>query len=281
MKKNFLITAIFLTVFAVFFIACEKDENELNDNTDTSEVVKDLSIEELIAETGINIYELSKLDGIKKIASNQLRTINAVTKTLSTTKEGDAESLDEILNQMLELSDLIILASNQGNFDIVFQLYEQLYELLLPFDIHSVGLINYELQEFICDVNNQSYQLPIEQLEVECENAIALTNEIKTLYPEFALLPEATKIDVMAAAIYVKIKDNEILIKAPEPDCRTIAKNNYAVNMAVATATFQAALIGCAFTIVGVGPCIAIAGASYAAATAVATYQYNQAIKNC
>lgn len=266
-------------------ISCEKNEvdsvNINNDNTETSADFKDLDVEELIAETGINVYELCELDGIQKIASNQMRVINAVSKATSTNTKGDAGLLDETLDQMSELADLIIVACNQGDFDAVFQWYEQLCELLTPLNIHIIDVNNYELQEFIYAETNRSYQLPIEQLEVEQENAIALINEIETLYPEFTSLPEATKIDVMAVAIYEEIKDNELLIKAQEPDCKTIAKNNYAASMALNTATFQAALIVCAATAVGVPLCVGVAGATYAAATALATHQYNQAIKNC
>lgn len=253
--KSKLMVAVMLIFGITTLISCEKKEvdsvNINNDNTETSVDFKDLDVEELIAETGINIYELCELDCIQKVASNQMRVINAVSKATSTNTKGDAGLLDETLDQMSELADLIIVACNQGDFDAVFQWYEQLCELLTPLNIHIIDVNNYELQEFIYAENNRSYQLPIEQLEVEQENAIVLINEIETLYPEFTSLPEATKIDVMAAAIYEEIKDNELLIKAQEPDCKTIAKNNYAASMAVSTATFQAALIGCAVTAVG------------------------------
>ena len=102
-----------LEVGVSIFYACKKEEGvQIINNTDVPEnPVKDYNahIEELIAMTGIDIYELSTLGEIRKIADAQRNIMNKLIEP-SLTK---GEFTEEKLAQMEVLLAAINAASSQ------------------------------------------------------------------------------------------------------------------------------------------------------------------------
>ncbi len=271
-------------VLVGIFSACQKKDGEQITNnviSESSNETKQLDVEELISKTGIDIYELSELEGIQEITIKQRMIINAFMK-VSELHERGAITEDK-LTQIQNLTTQMQILYEDGNDYEVLRLYEQLCSVLISIDGFVFDVNEQGLQTFTYSQDKPNLQLPIAQMYKEQNNAELLICEIEETNPNFSSLPETTKIEVMAAAIYVNMSNNEVVSKAAVSQtlrCEQV-NNDYAVNMAIATATFEAALLGWAATVVAAMPCVAIASASYAASAAWVTYVWKRDSKNC
>ena len=102
MKKIRILTislVVTLVASVSIFYACEKEKitDNLPGPTTNNSMVKDYDayIEELIASTGIDIYALSQLEEVQKVADKQVKMMNAATATLQTKGQLTEEKISE------------------------------------------------------------------------------------------------------------------------------------------------------------------------------------------
>ena len=268
-KRNIKLLIVLLTVALVtsvsIFYACKKEEKIINNPiVENHEKNYEDHIKELITTTGIDIYELRKLDKIRKIADVP-REIMSVATEASLTK---GEFTEAKLEQMQNLLAAIYAASTDN---AILALYESFCNICMTIDgfqmNNGIAIFNYDPAN------------PFIGFEKEMLAASVLYEEIGNSYSSFPSLPQETQIEIIAAAIYLNLQNNNT--KGPVEDCRNEALRMYAVTASLATADLTGSLVGCAFTGPGAGACCAIAGAKYGVTMGVGYWQYKRAIKKC
>jgi hypothetical protein len=295
MKRNLKLFTVLLAVLLAgesIFYACQKEEikNQTVNNTETVECIEtetveyvekdyEIQIEELMTNTGIDIYKLSELDEVKTVADKQLRIINEATAMVQT----KGELTEDKLTQLQNIAKAINNASATGNNYEVLRLYESLCILCKTINGFIIDLNQYGLQTFTYDPNKASLQLPIVWMEVEKTTALTLIKAIETQTPNFTTLTVPVQVQVVAATISTAVLRSITATKgfSTVADCEHEAKLQYAISMGVATAGYQASLMNCAFAGPGAPACVAVASAAYAVTIAVTTWQYNRALRKC
>lgn len=128
------------------------------------------------------------------------------------------------------------------------------------------------------------YTSPMAFMKASKEDADQLYLEIKREYPSFDTLNDVVKQTIVAAAVYqnyCNMSDSKETNPSDKERCLKEAQRTYAESLCVATATYQAALMGCGLSGPGLTPCIIIASSSYGVSVAVASWQYKRAVKRC
>ena len=210
MKKiNLKLFTVLLTVVLVagvsIFYACNKDERKSSSNDSIVEenVEKnyDAYIEELMATTGIDIYQFSKLDGIQKLAKTNLTIMEAADRSLNAKGDFSEEKLEQLEN----LKAAMDAAAAAGNDYQVLVLYESYCAICMTID----GFIFHEntsgVQTITFDPNSPPIAIPVAYMEGEVNKAVALFEEIEINYPEFPSLLGQTQLEILEAAIYLDI----------------------------------------------------------------------------
>jgi len=270
LRRNIKLLTVLIVVSLVvgvsIFYACKKEESiPIVNNTDIPEnPAKDYNahIEELIAMTGIDIYDLSTLGEIRKIADAQRNIMNKLIEP-SLTK---GEFTEEKLAQMEVLLAAINAASSDSEILSLYQSFCNICATIDYFHINENGI-----PIFVFDPNAFSQNTSV---------AVELIKEIENSCLSFPSLPPDIQIEIIAAAIYLNMQNSESK-KPSYEDCKNEALRMYAVTASLATASLQAGLISCAASGPGAPACCATAGAIYGVAMGVGYWQYRRAIKRC
>lgn len=261
MKKNVIFVVITTIVLAtiMIFVGCEKkDGNKDIVSSGSSNDVEfyynqedyDVYIENLMAETGIDIYEISKLDVVQRMVDKHINMTNALSAEMMHTKNTIS---NDKLAQIHDLSMEIEAEYEAGNYDKVYVLYETFCSICITIDGFYLNINEYGLQTITYDPNKDPVRIPVDWMEMEQNNAAELINTIEGRYSQFNTLPEPTKIDVVAAAMYVNIQQNTITTKAMTnpggnddlSKCINDANSTRDVEFAKADASFGVSLLSC------------------------------------
>lgn len=240
-------------------------------------------VKNLIKETGVDVIQLSKSHTIDKIIDKPMQLFNSLSQINDaksplllggTLTEDKIESLQALYNN-------IQLSYNQGNENEVLILYQEFIQLCNTIDGFIISTGEFGIQTLY--YNEEQVDFPTDYLQAEMNNAANCIDEVSDNYPNFKNLSDNQKIEVLAAAATNKISQNinDAKYYSTEDECKNEAARMYALSMGAATATYEAALIGCALSVVAAPSCVAIASASYGVAVAVASYQLHRAWKIC
>ena len=277
--------AVALVTGVVIFYACEKEKiinpiegtHVTGTHHEATVETKDYDayIEELMTSTGIDIYKLSELEEVKKMADKQLQMTSALT-AISQTK---GELTEEKLTQLESLRNAINVAYTNGNEYEALRLFESFCAICRTIDGFIFNVNEYGLQTFTYAPDKEPLSLPITQMEAEKVNAIALFEEVNN-NPQFSSLQETAKMEILTAAIYLNMKNN-VPKDYSVSDCKRAAWEDYAFALAGATLGLEFALHLC----IGTGPaavaCVGGAFACYGVAVAWATWGYKRALRRC
>lgn len=243
----------------------------------------DAYLNNLIQQTGIDVYKISKSEALTKVLDKTMisfKVLNESTHLKSPLPY--AETLtEEKIEQLRLLAENMDAYYSQGDEYNTLLLYVDFCSICNTIDGFTFNTSNYGVQTIDFDENSITY--PTVFLQEEVDNAASWINEISEKYPVYKTLPEDKQQEILAASATIKIKQeiSERKYYSEYDDCKEEAVNMFALSMGAATACYETALIGCAFTVVGAPGCIAIASSTYAVACAVAAYQYHRAIKRC
>ena len=114
-----------------------------------------------------------------------------------------------------------------------------------------------------------------EKLEVFRNKCDMHLKEIGNLYPEFAVLSDNEKLEVLDACFGQKHQ------KLQQMSCKQACDNDYYLSGNVNATILALELLGCTFTLAGAGICIGFAVASYAASMGTAKYQHSNCLARC
>ena len=286
MKKIKILTISLVVTLVVasvsIFYACEKEKitDNLPGPTTNNSMVKDYDayIEELIASTGIDIYALSQLEEVQKVADKQLRMMNAATATLQT----KGELTEEKLIQMQNLGNAINAAYKAGNDYEVLRLYESLCAIFMTIDGFIPDMKVSGVQTFTYDPNKVPIQIPLTYMQTQQVAAVALVGAVQATTPQFTTLAPPVQTQVVAATVFVSAQRTMMAAKGySTEDCQRQAHQAYNETIGVAYGTFIVALGICAATAAGAPVCAAAAAASFGVAAALAGFQLNRALRRC
>ena len=273
--------AVITLSLAFFFTGCKKEETIKSEILNEPEVEKDYAayIEELMATTGINIYELSQLKEIQKVADKNMRMMAAFENT-----NAKGAFTDEKIEQIQYLAAAIEAAYEAGNDEEVLILYESLCMICMSIDGFIFSDNEYGVQTFTYDPGKEPISLPINFMEAERTRAELLVAAIETTYPSFRLLPDVAKQDVLAASLYLNVQQ----IKAKERpsletvhSCLTKADNDHAIATMGTTAGYLIGVGLCGGTIFLSVVCVAVATSGYAAAIAQINSTHKARVQLC
>ncbi|MDR1758491.1 MAG: hypothetical protein LBR51_05995 [Bacteroidales bacterium] len=291
MKKQIIIAAIILLVSAsagIFFYACQKDEAVKTTSStycatceaeNAEKVLPD--IDELIAQTGIDIYALSEKEYIKKISDAIMPVLN--TKFEKVQNFSQAKSIEaemSVLTKIEDLAERIKVANEAGLYEEVLALSEQLFALVSQIEGFSFDNdIVMEPYTF----NGTDFQLPVTYMENKQIQAEEIETLVSTSFPQYQTLSQPLKTQVLASAISISVTSSMSMAKTaqtnPYEECVKAAKKEYIAWCATAEALFLAALPLCARPHVLV--CVGIAYAGRAADIASATIGLKRDIELC
>lgn len=281
MKRSKLFTLLLvvtLATIATLFHACQKDE--ITNNSDIAEFIEkdyDAYIEELMANTGIDVYELSKLDEVQKTSNKQLALMN----TTAAMFDIKGDWTEEILYQLQDLANAIDAAYVAGDEDEVFRLFESFCAICMTIDGFIFEMNEYGVQTFTYNPNQAPILIPALFIEAEMRDAALLIEEVENNYPLYSTLPVLTQKEVLAAALFVNVLNNIETKNYSVSDCEKAAQADYAIAMAGCIVGLEIAMHGCIFSGPTVGACIATAFAGYGVAVGFATWGYRRALKRC
>lgn len=292
MKNKKLFTALIVGVLVLSvgtFHACQKEDaqnQEIDDYNNVGLMEKDYNvyIEELIAATGIDIYEISGMDEMKELVDKQLILIEMASE-ISHLK---GELTEEKLNQMQTLKDLMDEALAAGDEYEALRLYESFCNLCMTIDGFIFDMDEYGMQTFTYDPDSEPLHLPLTYMEIEATSAVALISKVEKENPQFPTLPSTTQTEIMTAAVYVNMMRSLTSPKAQQSqdECRQAALADYGLAMAGCIAGLELALHICAGAAVASGGtlapgCVGGAFAGYGVAVGFATWGYKRALKRC
>jgi hypothetical protein len=270
MKKQIIIAAIVLLVSAsagIFFYACQKDEAvKTTSNTycatceaeNAEKVLPD--IDELIAQTGIDIYALSEKDFVQDYmsATNQHLISHIESQQFMQAKskqidETDLKTMDDLLTKMR-------LFGSNGNNKEFFSLAEQFFSL-----VEKIGILkseNLELQDW--EFDGHVYKLPYRFIEQEQEQAQEFVANLTTAYPQFTLIQPAVQQQVLYTTFSICNTNSALAIPKTQKDkqktCSQIRNEAYAKASAVyATSLTLCILSSGVATPIASGICVAVA----------------------
>lgn len=299
--KRIIIALSFLIIASFAFQGCEKEKVVSNPLTDTTIVSLDMLmnmseeeyssyLDNLIQQTGIDIYQLGESEAFSKANSKvkySLNILNQDVESKSMQPHGGTLT-EEKIEQMQVLFDSISYYINQGMESEALLLYNDFCSICNTIDGFVLNSSEYGVQTISFDDNTIPYPSLFMQEQVNLANNCI--EETSNRFPSYKSLSDEKQIEVLSAIHSVNIlKDinNETADeKSPyvEDECIKEAKRMYALSMGLATAAYQAGLIYCAFTSVvpaAAATCIAFESALYGVACASASYQFYRAKKNC
>lgn len=283
--KRIIVTILSIFFTLAIFTGCEKEsmrfdsENQtaflLSDICQMSEEEYDAYLIDLMNRTGIDVYSVSKLNSIGVLAQQCMQIY---------------ESFDEIptrgsitqekINRLQYLSDQMQIEEENGNDEAVMQYFEEFCSICSTIDGFVFNMNENGQETLTIDESQISVTLPVGYIEQQKIDAMNLVSEIKAEYPPFDDLSQDEKVEIIAASIF--IRNSQVTPKSwSVSDCKKEAQRMLALTLSTATATYEAGLIGCTVSAIGIGVCVAIASASYGVAVGVAYYQYHRAIDNC
>ncbi len=282
MKKIFF-NLLFFFLASIFAFSCDKNTDVKSDNFTTNQHINindKTNLQFLINKTGIDIFRIANLPSVQSFSKRTFNT-HKEGSTLVNTK---AEISDYQIAQLQSLNSAIQQAFNNGNERMGYILYDSLCALC-----HSIGGFVFQENEYgfetfmYSDIEAPVY-IPMAFMKASKEDADQLYLEIKREYPSFDTLNDVVKQTIIAAAVYqnyCNISDSKETNPSDKERCLKEAQRTYAESLCVATATYQAALMGCGLSGPGLTPCIIIASSSYGVSVAVASWQYKRAVKRC
>ena len=188
---------------------------------------------------------------------------------------------EELINRMQELADSIQMFYSLGQEYEVLNLYQNFCQLCNSIPGFSVNSSNYGVQTISFD--DHIVDFPTDYLQAEMNLAQEVINGISERYPSYNSLSPATQVEVLAASLVVKIKEDIAQTKqtSNRDACLQAAREDLAIGLSAATATYEAGLIGCAASAAAAPGCVALASASYGVACGVCWWQYRRAKKRC
>lgn len=272
---------IFFSIIAlllILFHSCEKAET-IQSTEIEGYVSYDISdyqehIDALIESTGINIYKLSEIESIRQFAQKQ------VCRCLVNQVHLRGDVTEQKLYAIQSLEEQIYDAYNYGDSITVLILYDSLCAICSTIDGFIFNTNEYGFQEVVYDPEQAPVHLPIIQMKDDKEEAIALREQIESDYPEINTLPEETKIEVIASALYIQSSRFGIKYYSVA-DCEKAAKNKLVWNLSLATAAYIATAATCAGTMLAIVVCESLAYATYISAAAGMRHTYNLEIERC
>ena len=290
-KLNIKLVATLLIVAVVasitIFYACTKEKEKIITPTHHEATVeaKDYEsyIEELIAETGIDIYKLSELDEVQKVADKQIRMMNAFTATTSEQLHTKGVAFtDAKATQIQNLATSIETEYAAGNYGKVMVLYESLCNLCRSIDGFMFGVDEYGLQTVTYDPDKEPVQLPINYIQAEQATAVAMVKAIETANPQISTLPLQVRTEIVSATLYVGVKSTMMMTKQYSvEDCKKRAGYLLTASLTGLTVLYIAGAAFCTGTLLAVAACEAVAFASYMSGVSSERSLYNARVRLC
>jgi len=269
-----LLTVVFLTSLTIN--SCKREENPpANDPpVENNEKSYEDYIKELVATTGIDIYQLSDLKEVQKLAGKSQNLMRMIVET----SHSKGAFTEEKLEQLELLYGEMEVAYANGNEYEVLRLFEIFCAICKTIDNFIFVDNGYGFQTLIFDPDKEPLELPMNYLLEEWTNSSNLIYVIEENYPLFSSLQEETKIEVIAAALYLNLQISGS--KAPS-DCKKNAAEAFAIALVTNQAVYNLGLVACGVTGPGTPACWGFATASLAIADGVAYWQYKRALKKC
>ena len=251
-----------MAIALIFVVGCKKENKEEqqapsvpNENSEYC-----YNIDELIKETGIDIYALSKLKVIKDISYSYTQI-----ELMETAK---TEISDQIEAQIRQLKVQLERAAQIHDNELYSILFEQLTILTRALN----GL------RFTVNANGLTIIDYIEGLEAVEREKLEVVRGVGNENPEFYNLSEDLQEKVLAAAMYQNFLEDEALFG---PTTCAGLKAALVGRLTAYTAAYIVTAGLCGGTTFAVFVCEGIAYATYVDATVTAINQYKKDIKNC
>lgn len=293
MKKFFVIALIAVFGTALFF-ACEKEDKNVSENQietygnlddilNMSEDEYNAYVSDLMEKTGIDIYKLSDIAPVKQLVNSTIASFNY----FANENQPKYDLSEEVINRMRELADSIQMYYNLGQEYEALTLYQNFCQICNSIPGFSVNTGNYGVQTISFD--GHIVDFPTDYLQAETNQAQAVINGISECYPSYNSLSPSTQVEVLAASLVVKIKEDIAQTKqtSDRDACFQAAREDLAIGLASATAVYEGALLACgaAGASVVAAPivpsCVAVASASYGISCATCWWLYKRAIRRC
>ena len=283
MKRIAIVLAAALVTGVAIFYACEK-EHITNPVTGTPQeaIVEEkdyeAQIEELIAFTGIDIYKLSELEEVQKVADKQVRMMNLAQEkgTLTDAKKTQIKTFTQSIQNEY----------NKGNYEKVLKEYESLSAICMTVDGFIPEMNKYGVQTFTYDPNKASVQIPVTYIETQRATAATVTNAIQTASPQFATLAAPIQTQVVTATLYTSMQRSIMASSQAKEQCKTCrekAKEAYDLDCAKLLATATAGMAVCGaigWTPIG-WACAAYVSGKFISGCIDANDVYNYRVKLC
>ena len=283
MKKIIFIITIAIAAVCSF-TGCEKDE-EVQYNRAASyslEMLQQMTEEEydsyvqnLISETGIDIYKLSKIQPVKKLISQTINSFNV----MSCSQTPKSELTESQVSRLQILADSIQLYYSHDDEYHALLLYQEFCSICSNITGFSLNFDDSGIQTITFDGNIINY--PVAYLQNDIDQAHDVIDSINNVYPEYSTLSPSVQKEILAATIAVQIRNDLSQQKdiSNREACLKAARDDLAISLSAATASYEVALIGCAASSVAAPGCVALASAVYGSSCAVSWWLYKRAIK--
>lgn len=285
MKKVINFNNILLILAILFaglnFAGCEKEKNTIEDRQVPKTLVamteEELSsyITDIANTTGIDLHRISDLQCMDKLSQYNVKLIkhcvnNANAKGVMT---------EEKISILTNLAQAIKTAYSEGRLSDALELYNEFCSVCSSIDGFIINSNDFDLQTISFDESHIPISVPYNYLNNERQQAENFFVEIEESVPGFWNLQEETRINIVAVALYLRSQDNNKYFSYE--DCELEARRMLALDLALATAFYEAALLSCAATGPAALGCIAVASATYGVSVGVSYYQYERAVENC
>jgi len=239
MKKSFFILAIAAISF-VLFTGCKKENKD--DQKPQTEISQGGDIDNLIKETGIDIYALAASSELSKYFEATAPLSEKIAKSIKSKSPNDVK-----IARMNELVTLISQAAEDNDYELVDIYFEELINLI---DSMTQTEAFYEC-EFV------------QLLNEEADNFI---NYLYSEYPSFFTLNSEQQRNVIDAIV-------EITVPRGPVECY----NTYNAAIKDAEIVYAISVAGCCFTGPAAWACVGVALGVYC----VSHYRANQNLKKC
>jgi len=211
MKKTFFIIAIVAASF-VIFTGCKKENKD--EQKPPTEVSKGGNIDEIIKETGVDIYALAASSELSKYFEAFAPLSEKIAKSIKS-----KSSTDQKIARMNELVTLISQAAEDNDFELVNIYFEELVGLIDS----MTGTVAFLECEFVQSLN---------------EKADILINYLYSEYPSFFTLDNEQQRNVIDAIVEI------IVPRGPVDDCKT----RYRQAIMLAELCYVISVAECCFT---------------------------------
>lgn len=279
MKKIALVFPILL-IFA--FIGCEKEENRNSKivqsecNNPQYNFLNENFIQDILEKYEIDIVSLSNTTYINELAQI---TINSIKEGVEF-DQASGEISDFQINQLQSLYSALQIAYNNDD-ELFFLTYESFCAICHQIDGFIFQESEYGFELFTYNQTQNPINIPTPFME----HMDLLASELSTHFIQqngnFYKLDPTLQNNIIASAIYYKVLQSKETNPNDNEECLKEALRMYAASMTAAMAIYQAELIGCSASGPAIPACLALATASYGVSVAVASWQYNRAVKRC